>query len=486
MTRYRLSTEVFALPHGQEHIVYAPLRETSMLVNGGALGVIADIADGRDIASSAGNRQVVDLLLELDLIVASSDGEPGKLSGGTVRQAQRGRRQGEADNAVRPTACTLFLTTDCNLRCLYCYASGGERPQYIDERIAFDAIDLVARSAAENEAGKATVSFHGGGEPTLAATTLKRCVDRARRRCDQEGIELGLGVTTNGVMNASMREYLATRMSSVVVSIDGPPEIQDRLRPRAGGGPTSAAVERTLERLSQGPCSVGARLTCTSESIEHAYETVRHLVDDYGLAHVHLEPLFVCGRSVGRGLRPPEPERFVEVFRACREYARGRDVRVAYSGARQSSLTTCFCQASRPSFNVTTGGDLTACFEVTSRDDPRAETFIYGSYDTATRTFVVDCSRVAALHRLTVKDAVRCAKCFAKYHCAGDCPGKRLYPGADEAVAARCSINRRLTLDQLEESLLGESAVTSLADAPASASALTQVHADAAVGPKVM
>jgi len=100
---------------------------------------------------------------------------------------------------------------------------------------------------------------------------------------------------------------------------------------------------------------------------------------------------------------------------------------------------------------------------VMSRDDPRAGTFIYGSFDAARREFVYDSERLAALRRLTVNEAPRCANCFAKYHCAGDCPGKRLYPGADDAVVARCAINRRLTLDQLEAHLLGESAVAEVA-----------------------
>ena len=89
--------------------------------------------------------------------------------------------------------------------------------------------------------------------------------------------------------------------------------------------------------------------------------------------------------------------------------------------------------------------------QITGRDDPRAETFIYGSYKRRHGSFAFDATRMATLRRFTVDDAPRCARCFAKYHCAGDCPSKRLFPGADDAVIARCAMNRRLTLDQLEE-----------------------------------
>ena len=446
MTRYRLATEVFSLPRGREHLVYAPLLQTSVVVNDAALNLLADIAAERAVTRSARTRATLDLLLELRLI----DRANGSRQTSGAAPVPRAPADLEP-TALRPTAVTLFLTTACNLRCIYCYASGGEQPRYLDEQVALDAIDFVVDNAVATGQAKATVTFHGGGEQTLAGRVMKNCLEHARRRCEKHALELSTGTATNGVMNDAMREYLAESMTSVMVSIDGPAAVQDRLRPQADGSPSSAAVERTLERLSKSNCTLGARLTCTPRALDHAVETVRRLVDAYRINTIHLEPLFVCGRSLGNGLRPPSAEQFVEVFRACREYAERNGVELAYSGAHQASLACSFCQVSRPSFNVTTEGDVTACYEVTGRDDSRADTFIYGSHDPALRSFVFDEARIATLRRLTVNDAPRCARCFAKYHCAGDCPSKRLYAGADDAVVARCAINRRLTLDQLEE-----------------------------------
>ena len=453
MTRYRIAREVFSLPSEQGHLVYAPLLQTSVVVNDAALNLLSDIAAERAVPHDVRTREVLDLLEELELIGKANGrrragGATPAPSGAVASCEHRGHDLGAA---VKPTAVTLFLTTACNLRCVYCYASGGERPRYLAPEVAFDAIDLVVANAVERGETEVRVTFHGGGEPTLAAESLRRCVDHARRRCEQHSVEFRTGTATNGVMSDDIREYLAETMTSVMVSIDGPPEVQNHLRPRADGGPSSAAVERTLERLSQSEVTLGVRLTCTADTLDHAAETVRHLVSAYRLKTIHLEPLFVCGRSLGSDLRAPSAARFVEVFRAGRRIADRHGVELAYSGARQSSLACSFCQVSSPSFNVTTEGDVTACYEVTGRDDPRAETFVYGSHDPARRSFVFDQARVAALRRLTVHDAPRCARCFAKYHCAGDCPSKRLYAGADDAVIARCEINRRLTLDQLEE-----------------------------------
>lgn len=459
MTRYRLATEVFSLPSSQGRLIYAPLLQTSVVVNDAALNLLADIAAQRGVTRDARTGPVLDLFEELALISGSEQALGAGAPDDSAMAASSPAQQRRCLTApVKPTDVTLFLTTACNLRCLYCYARGGERPRSLDRQVASDAIDLAVDNAAEAGVTKVRLSFHGGGEPTFAAETLRACVTHARRRCDEAGLELAIGTATNGVMDDRMRDYLAETMTSVMVSLDGPPEVQDRLRPQAGGGPSSSEVDRTLTRLSRSPVTLGVRLTCTADALDHALETTRRLVDSYRLKTIHLEPLFVCGRSIGNGLRPPSPERFVEVFRACREEARRHGVELAYSGSRQS-LSCSFCQASKPSFNVTTEGDVTACYEVTGRDDPRATTFVYGAYDPQRRSFIFDAERVAVLQRLTVNDAPRCARCFAKYHCAGDCPAKRLYAGADDAVIARCEINRRLTLDQLEASIRDQTAV---------------------------
>ena len=167
-----------------------------------------------------------------------------------------------------PTEVTLFLTSACNLRCVYCYASGGDHSRFLDPEIAFDAVDLVVANAVAQGRPEVRVSFHGGGEPTLAGDTLRRSVERARRTCDAQGLRLSTGTATNGVMDDEMRDYLAATMTSVMVSLDGPPEVQARLRPRPGGGPSSAAVERTLARLSESDAVLGVRLTCTAEALE--------------------------------------------------------------------------------------------------------------------------------------------------------------------------------------------------------------------------
>ena len=86
----------------------------------------------------------------------------------------------DGDGQFRPTETTLFLTRACSLRCVYCYASGGEHPNLMPWQVAKAAVDLVVENAATLGKDSVGVSFHGGGEPTIAWSLLTGMADYAR------------------------------------------------------------------------------------------------------------------------------------------------------------------------------------------------------------------------------------------------------------------------------------------------------------------
>jgi len=459
VTQYAAATELFSVPSRGGHLLYAPLFRTSVLLNGAAQNVVAAVVEGRTAAADGPAAAVLERLAGLGLIAVAgsrSSSAPANAVSRPVRthDASPVAEAAPDDGVFLPTACTLFPTGACNLRCVYCYASGGDDPRAMSRAVAFAAVDLVCRNAEELDAPAVELAFHGGGEPTLAWPLMAASVARAGRRCRETGRRLSVGVATNGVVSPRVRAWLARHATSATVSLDGPAAVHDRLRPLAAGGASHGEVVATLRVLAASPCALGVRVTCTAGSLDGVPQTVRFLLEEVHPEVIHLEPLFVCGRSLQSGQRPPSRDAFVYLFRACLAECEAAGVRLAYSGARADSLGLAFCQASRPSFNVTPAGDVTSCYEVTGPADPRAPVFLYGAHDPAAPgAFRFDEARIRRLRGLTVAAAARCRRCFAKYHCAGDCPSKRLFPGAEALVAERCAINRRLTLDQLERGL---------------------------------
>jgi uncharacterized protein len=94
---------------------------------------------------------------------------------------------------------------------------------------------------------------------------------------------------------------------------------------------------------------------------------------------------------------------------------------------------------------VTPGGKVTACYE--AGEDP-AGAFTFGHYDATAKRLVIDPQRQRRLLDLSVHNRPECDGCIAKYHCAGDCPMKRV-ACAGSTTPARCIITRELTADQI-------------------------------------
>ena len=65
----------------------------------------------------------------------------------------------------------LWMTTDCNLRCRYCYARGGDIPEYMSWDVARRAVDLAARS------GEPFKIQFSGGEPLLHLELIETVVN---------------------------------------------------------------------------------------------------------------------------------------------------------------------------------------------------------------------------------------------------------------------------------------------------------------------
>jgi sulfatase maturation enzyme AslB (radical SAM superfamily) len=89
------------------------------------------------------------------------------------------------------------------LRCIYCYARGGDNPKPVT--IPVDAaragIDFVAGNAVRQGRDAFSVGFHGAGEPTIAWSAYTDLVAYARRRAKELGLRVSCATCTNGVMS---------------------------------------------------------------------------------------------------------------------------------------------------------------------------------------------------------------------------------------------------------------------------------------------
>lgn len=433
MGDYEITTDVFTLPYnGNDRILYAPLKNLICVVNSDTCELLAGLPDIDTANLNDKQKSTLEFFKKRGVLNAAS---------GYVSRTM--------PEAYEPTRVTLFSTNQCNLRCIYCYASAGERQSAIMPlATAKTAIDLVIRNVKKKHMKTLKIGFHGGGEPLLPWKRIKEIVSYAEQRASEENLKPLIFAATNAVLSTTQLEWIVDHFTNLNISFDGLPHVQDKHRPLPTGAGSFAYVDRTMKFLDKHDFAYGIRSTISEYNIDLMDETMEYIGQNYKTKYVHVEPLFVCGRCQTTDSHAPSMQAFCENFIKSEDTAVKYDIHLIYSGASLDKMGDCFCGVSSDSFNVTPDGYITPCYEITDKDDPRAQTFFYGKLEGD--RFEIDEDKRRYLNTLYLDNYPFCRDCFAKYHCGGECVAK-LY-GNDlhgDRGHDRCRLNRDLTARRL-------------------------------------
>jgi uncharacterized protein len=186
-------------------------------------------------------------------------------------------------------ALCLNITYECNMRCIYCFTRKRQHQRgSMTMDTAKRAIDFLMERAPEKAVLQ--VDFFGG-EPLLNFDILMQCTAYARKKAHAGRRQIKFTVTTNGILlDGKVGEYLNREGFSVILSIDGPPAINDIHRPLMSGQPSWNTIFNNIENFlkSRDFQDYYVRGTYTPLSLELT-ETARFYISR-GLSNFSLEP----------------------------------------------------------------------------------------------------------------------------------------------------------------------------------------------------
>jgi len=420
---------VFLLPYRSGHLVFAPLAGRVVYANSTCAAQLQNYIE-------SGNPEVVSPLITQELgglEWLTNHAPPAPLP---------------VDRQFHPAHVTLFLTNRCNLRCTYCYAQAGDFDCSVMPREVYEAaIDLIVRNA-QRAGYPPQIDFHGGGEPTVAWEALTGAITYAKERSPSSLF----GLATNGVMSQQKGDFVAETFRMVTLSFDGPEDIQDSQRPCVSGSGSFSKVMAFIDTLRRRGTHFAIRATVTNLNAGRLPELVDFFVKHTGCKLLHFEPASCIGRCKEMPSGVPNPMEFAQEFLKAMEKGKEHGVQVRFSGARPIGVFSSFCGCAQDGFNVTPKGDVTACFEVCGDENPLKETFFYGRFDPVASQFKIDMAKLADLRNMTVHNKPKCARCFAKWSCAGDCliKGDKTHLSQD-GEDLRCRMIQEITKAMLVE-----------------------------------
>jgi uncharacterized protein len=322
----------------------------------------------------------------------------------------------------RKQCISFFMTTKCNLACSYCYV--GKRiqdGQAIDLEFAKQGIrDFFVRSKSRH------IRFYGAGEPTLELEKIRAIREFA---FELAGDSLKVEIQTNGFFPANVATWLANNMDIIWISLDGPPDIQDMLRPTVGGGKTSEVVERNIAVLlnQRAKPLVGVRATITPSNLYRQIEMIEYFCG-LGITAVFSDPVFPPVETDSAQVKKLYlDENFMMEY--AREFLharkRAKELGVFYGSILTVNFdekTEYFCRACLPNPHLTTDGFVSCCDMAFLGN--ALPGLIYGRFDPTTGTVIYDQSKITAIRSRKASKLAECQGCEVLYHCAGTCLGE--------------------------------------------------------------
>lgn len=417
--------DVYTIPFRDKYIVYQPLNRFAFIGNKAIVNLIGEVFNRKEIDPDE-NREALSFL--------SSHGFFNK-HGLAVPRATSG--------VFQPTVAVLCMTSACNFRCSYCFAAREEENhEEIPVETGKRAIDIACSNAHETGAGSFTVSFHGGGEPTLPFNKLKELTAHARRKEINCIIEL----TSNGYWEEAKAGWIISNTDNITLSFDGISDIQNMQRPLASGNETFKTVMKNIMKLDTSGSGYGIRMTVTRYSVSRLSENIEFIINNTGCSTIQVEPSFGTGRAKTNNLAIKDNRLFVEQFMKARDIASHHERNLYYSGARPWINTASFCTAHQNALVVTPGGLLSSCYEISWSGHPLAELFHFGKI-TPGGELEIEYSKRKKLEKLVNERKESCRTCFCYWHCAGDCPAKIILPSSFDInpFPERCDVNREIT-----------------------------------------
>jgi uncharacterized protein len=319
-------------------------------------------------------------------------------------------------------ALSLAVAQKCNLGCTYCYAQQGEfggAAKDMPLEVAEQAVDLLVNGAQPG--AKLNLAFLGG-EPLVNRRVLQAATLRATKLAARRGVPITFSITTNGtLLTEEDVVFFEAHGFAVTVSLDGPREAHNALRPYKSGGGSFDAIMRKLEPFlsRQRRMQVSARVTVTPRNLE-----LRRALDqfiDAGFHSVGFSPMLSapngsgemqsadlevmlgemidCGQEFERRSLAGERYPFANMVNAMREIQRG-------------THRPYPCGAGAGYLGVSADGDLAACHRFVGDEAGKMGSLTNG----------VDLQRQTDwLTQRHVHRQEPCRSCWARYLCGGGC-----------------------------------------------------------------
>ncbi len=325
-----------------------------------------------------------------------------------------------------PEVMALFLniTEDCNLKCSYCIVEDTYLKNVV--KMKEDIIQRAIDQFMENTKLTKVEIHYFGGEPLTNPEAIKTATKYALQKGKTLGKEPHFVISTNGVLlNDMWLDYFVKYKFTVLLSFDGPQEVQDSNRSFSNGHGSFSIIVKNAKRLVEVYKKEGleyaARAIATGENPDFM-PSVKFL-NNMGFDSICVSPVAVdteteCYMSETKmAIFYEANKRFVDrhiegekTNRPCRSM----NLLLFIQKVAAETPIRHFCWAGLESVTVSPSGVYYPCFNWAGLD---GDIYNMGHVDKGLQKD----RQLKYIQDVAVDAVDKCTECWARYLCSGGC-----------------------------------------------------------------
>lgn len=209
-------------------------------------------------------------------------------------------RKYEASRADRTRfGLTLVTSLGCNFDCPYCFEA--KHPSLMEPSVQQMVLQVLEDQLPRIKSFNVTWY---GGEPLVGKKPLLALSDLFIERCARAGVDYDARIVTNGSLlsETTCKQLQDRQIKSVQVTLDGPPDVHDRMRPFSSGRGSFWSIVTKL-RAASNYLNLGIRVNVDLGNFDRVEELLEILVRHNLAGRVSLS----LGQIVGVADNPSAP-----------------------------------------------------------------------------------------------------------------------------------------------------------------------------------
>lgn len=307
----------------------------------------------------------------------------------------------------------LLVVQDCNLRCSYCYADGGnyQHAGVMDIDTAKQSVDFLIKKSANENLG---ICFFGG-EPLLNLDLIKEIVYYCRNKEKETNKKFGFSMTTNGTLiNSEIENFIIENNIKTQISIDGGKETQDANRYYSGKiGSHDTVIKKTNFLRKKGLLDARATITMKELNLVHIYDYLQSI----GFRQITMSPAFNLFSAGEYDMLADAYIHFYLNFenrikeKKYSEVKNNRMFMQELTAIHNSKTRGVACGVAQNLYAIDVNGEIYPCQRFVG-----CEEFVLSS------VFQDDSRQKEFLSNISIDNYTECHHCWIRNLCVGGCP----------------------------------------------------------------